>query len=166
MSDTLSAVDQSERKIRRFIHHEARLIDERRFEEWLELFADDSRYWIPSRPGQTDAKSVPSIIYEDRALLKIRVSRLMHPRAYAALPTPRTLHVVGNLEIRDHDESTDQLRVSTNLLVVEHQEATMRTFAGHCEHILRRSNDSFEIALKRIDLIDCDSVHGIMTAIL
>ena len=42
----------------------------------------------------------------------------------------------------------------------------MRTFAGHCEHTLRRSDDHFEIVLKRIDLIDCDSVHGIMTAIL
>ena len=166
MSDAASTIDQSERDIRRFVHHEARLIDERRFEEWLELFADDSRYWIPGTPGQTDAKSVPSIIYEDRALLHIRVKRLMHPRAYAALPTPRTMHVVGNLEIRDHDESTDQFRVSSNLLVVEHQAATTRTFAGHCEHILRRSDDGFIITLKRIDLIDSDAVHGIITALL
>ena len=166
MSDAASTIDQSEREIRKFIHHEARLIDERRFDEWLALFADDARYWIPSKPGQTDAKAVPSIIYEDRALLTIRVSRLTHPRAYAALPTPRTMHVVGNLEINDHDESTDQFRVSSNLLVVEHQEATTRTFAGHCEHILRRSDDGFIIALKRIDLIDCDAVHGIITALL
>jgi len=166
MSDAVSTIDQFEREIRKFIHHEARLIDERRFDEWLALFADDARYWIPSKPGQTDAKAVPSIIYEDRALLTIRVSRLTHPRAYAALPTPRTMHVVGNLEIRDHDVATDQFRVSSNLLVVEHQEATMQTFAGHCEHILRRSDDGFIIALKRIDLIDCDAVHGIITALL
>ena len=55
------------------------------------------------------------------------------------------MHVVGNLEIRDHDKSTDQFRVSSNLLVVEHQEATTRNFAGHCEHILRRSDDGFII---------------------
>lgn len=166
MSDAAPTNDQSEREIRRFVHHEARLLDEREFEDWLALFAKDSRYWIPSSPGQADAITVPSIIYEDRALLKIRVNRLMHPRAYAAIPTPRTLHVVGNLEIRDYDDATDQFRVSSNLLVVEHQEATTRNFAGHCEHILRRSDDGFEIALKRIDLIDCDSVHGIMTTLL
>ena len=166
MNDAASTVYQFEREIRQFIHYEARLLDKRQFEDWLALFADDSRYWIPGSPGQTDAVTIPSIIYEDRALLRVRVSRLMHPHAYAALPTPRTLHVVGNLEVLDHDEATDQVRVSSNLLVIEHQEATMRTFAGHCEHNLRRLDNSFEIALKRIDLIDCDSVHGIMTAIL
>ena len=166
MSDTASAVDRSEREIRQFVHHEARLLDERQFEDWLGLFADDSRYWIPSSPGQADPLSVPSIVYEDRALLQIRIKRLMHPRAYAALPTPRTLHVVGNLEIRDHDEADDQFRVSSNLLVVEHQDTTMRTFAGNCEHILRRSAHALEIVLKRIDLINCDSVHRIMTVLL
>ena len=129
-------------------------------------FAEDGRYWIPSARGQTDPLSIPSIVYEDPALLRIRVNRLLHPRAYAALPTPRTLHVVGNLEIAEHDAVAGRFRVSSNLLVVEHQDTSTRSFAGKCEHILRQSGDGFRIALKRIDLIDCDSVHGVMTALL
>ena len=54
----------------------------------------------------------------------------------------------------------------SNLLVVEHQDTTMRTFAGNCEHILRRSAHALEIVLKRVDLINCDSVHRIMTVLL
>lgn len=166
MSDPDSAIAGCERALRQFVHREADLLDERRFEDWLALFAEDGRYWIPSAPGQTDPLSVPSIVYEDPALLRIRVKRLMHPRAHAALPTPRTLHVVGNLEVRDHDAATGRFRVSSSLLVVEHQDAAMRNFVGKCEHVLRRSCEDFQIVLKRIDLIDCDSIHRLMTALL
>ena len=160
------ATVRSEREIRHFVHREANLLDERRFEDWLALFAEDGRYWIPGTPGQTDPLSVPSIVYEDPALLRIRVNRLLHPRAYAALPTPRTLHVVGNLEIPDHDAAAGRFRVSSSLLVVEHQDTATRNFAGKCEHVLRRSGDDFQIELKRIDLIDCDSIQRVMTALL
>ena len=36
-----------------FVVHEARLIDQHRFEEWLDLFADDGYYWMPLEWGQT-----------------------------------------------------------------------------------------------------------------
>ena len=31
------------------LYHEAELLDERRYEEWLELLAADFRYWMPMR---------------------------------------------------------------------------------------------------------------------
>ena len=162
MNDAAADVERSEREVRRFLHHEAQLIDQRRFEDWLALFADDGYYWIPSRPGQTDPKTIPSIIYENRPLLEIRVRRLLHPKAHAVLPTPRTLHVVGNMEILDQDPARDEWRVTSNLLVVEHQDSQKRLFAGYCEHRLRPADGGFKIALKRVDLIDSDAVHGIM----
>ena len=35
------------REIEEFLYHEADLLDERRYEEWLELLTDDVRYWMP-----------------------------------------------------------------------------------------------------------------------
>ena len=35
-----------------FVLREARLLDEQRYAEWLELFADDGIYWIPTGPNQ------------------------------------------------------------------------------------------------------------------
>jgi len=35
-----------------FVVHEARLIDQHRFEEWLDLFADDGYYWMPLEWGR------------------------------------------------------------------------------------------------------------------
>ena len=34
----------------RFLIHEARLLDEARFDEWLALFTADAWYWVPSQP--------------------------------------------------------------------------------------------------------------------
>ena len=39
-----------------FLIHEARILDERRWEDWLALFADDGWYWVPIEEGQKDPK--------------------------------------------------------------------------------------------------------------
>jgi hypothetical protein len=36
----------------RFLLHEARLLDEARFDDWLALFTPDAWYWVPSAPDQ------------------------------------------------------------------------------------------------------------------
>jgi len=32
-----------------FLYHEAELLDERRYEEWLDLFTEDTHYFMPMR---------------------------------------------------------------------------------------------------------------------
>ena len=54
-----------------FVIHEARLIDQHRLEEWLDLFTDDGIYWMPLEWGQTDPKLTTSLMYEDKLLLTI-----------------------------------------------------------------------------------------------
>ena len=41
--------DELIREVEQFLYREARLLDERRFHEWLELFTDDVRYWMVTR---------------------------------------------------------------------------------------------------------------------
>ena len=43
-----------EAELAKFIYKEARLLDEKRFDEWYELFTEDAHYWVPLVPGQTD----------------------------------------------------------------------------------------------------------------
>ena len=76
----------SEKEIARFLRHEARLIDEKRLDEWLELFAEDAHYWVPASPGQPDPLNHNSLAYEDKLLLRLRVERLKSPRAYSQTP--------------------------------------------------------------------------------
>ena len=77
-----------------FVYHEARLIDEKRFDEWYELFAEDARYWIPLTRGQPDGRVHTSLLYEDKLLLKVRITRLAQPNAFSQFPPSYCQHVL------------------------------------------------------------------------
>jgi benzoate/toluate 1,2-dioxygenase beta subunit len=78
--------------------HEAWLLDSGRFDDWLDLFADDGIYRVPSEPQQTVPIETANIIYEDLSLMRMRVQRGDHPQVHALEPGPRTLHTVDNVE--------------------------------------------------------------------
>ena len=130
-----------------FLYHEARLLDEQRYEEWLTLFTEDATYWVPLEQSQKDPHETSSLIYDDRTLLELRVRQFRHPRAHARAPLPRTVHQVGNVVARD-------LIVTSALTVVEFRNETQRLWAGLVEHQLKRNGDSFRIARKRVDLVN------------
>ena len=148
-----------------FLIHEARLLDAGRFDEWLALFADDGFYWIPSRSDQTDPWNHFSILHEDPSVLRLRVRRLHHAHVHAAEPPPRTAHMVGNVTVSESAD-TAVCEARSTLMVAEYRAGERRLWAGQCLHRLRRSGDGFKIVLKRIDLIDADASHGILSAIL
>jgi len=137
----------------RLIFSEARLLDAGRFEEWLELFTPDGLYWIPSQRDQSDPLGVASIIYEDRAILALRVERLREARAHALSPMPRTTHLIGNLEPAEAGEG-----IECALIVVEHRGDRQRIYSGRCRYRLRRIDGALRIASKRVDLVDCDAI--------
>jgi benzoate/toluate 1,2-dioxygenase subunit beta len=151
--------DDLDRAAEKFLYREARLLDAGDFAGWLALFAADGVYWVPSRSDQTDPRTVPSIVYEDRALLEIRIGRLSHPHVYAASPRPRTTHVVGNVEILHRDEAARTCEVEAAFVMTEYRDDARRMFSGRTRHTLAHDRDGFRIALKRVDLVDCDGVH-------
>src|SRR6266511_5835490 len=50
----------------RFLMHEARLLDDARFDDWLALFTADGWYWVPSEPEQGNPHDTVSLMYDDR----------------------------------------------------------------------------------------------------
>ena len=82
-----------------FVIREARLIDQHRFEEWLDLFAEDGFYWMPLEWGQTDPRLTTSLMYEDKLLLKIRVERLKGNRTFSQKPKSRCHHVLQTPQV-------------------------------------------------------------------
>ena len=84
-----------------FLFAEARLLDERRFRDWMALFAEDGTYWVPAVPDQNSPFNQVSLFYDDRDLMKTRVDRLEHPRIHIQTPPSRTAHLVGNVMIDD-----------------------------------------------------------------
>ena len=85
------------REIETFLVHEARLLDERRYEDWLALFTEDGWYWVPVEEGQASPKETVSLIYDDRRLLETRVRRLTQTKLHAQEPKSRTSRIVTNV---------------------------------------------------------------------
>ena len=137
-----------------FLFHEARLLDTQRYEEWLELFAEDATYWIPLEQGQKDPYETSSIIHDDRTLLELRVKQIRHPRAHARQPLARTVHQVGN--IVQLGDANGELRIGSTLTVVEFRNEKQRLYGALVEHRLRKSGDTFRIAHKRVDLVNSE----------
>jgi benzoate/toluate 1,2-dioxygenase beta subunit len=152
---------ETQREIELFLLHEAKLLDSGEFEAWLALYEPQGIYWMPGQPGQRDPKTAASIIYEDHAILAIRVRRLLEARALVLTPMPRTTHLVSNIEVTGG--TSDEFTAEAAFICVEHQGDQHRLYSGRQSLQLVRQNGSFRIALKRVDLIDSDGKHAPMT---
>jgi 3-phenylpropionate/cinnamic acid dioxygenase small subunit len=139
-----------------FVYHEARLIDEKRFEEWYDLYADDGRYWMPLMRGQPQGAAHTSLFDEDKLLLKIRIERLRNPKSYSQANPSWCQHILQapRIETRDADAGTAVLR--TPFMYLEYQQDRQETYAGIAWHHLRRSGERIVIALKKIELLNCE----------
>src|SRR5262245_55394620 len=145
-----------------FLIHEARLLDERRFREWMELFAEDGSYWVPAVPNQASPFDQASLFYDDRELMRTRIERLEHPRIHVQTPPSRTAHLIGNVLIEQMDAANGEYLVGSTVIMVEYRDEQQRVFAGRQQHRLRRDGESFRIVQKRVDLINCDSAFEAM----
>ncbi len=139
-----------------FVYHEARLIDEKRFDEWYELYADDGRYWMPLMRGQPPGAGYTSLFDEDKLLLKIRIERLRNPKSYSQAHASWCQHILQapRVEARDAGAGTALLR--TPFMYLEYQQDQQEVYAGVAWHHLRMSGGNIAIALKKIDLLNCE----------
>ena len=150
------------REIEAFLYHEARLLDEALYEDWLALFTDTAWYWVPIQPRQENPFDTVSIIYDDRRLMETRVRRLCNENIHAQAPPSRTSRIIGNVvkENLDHargDEACD-VAISSRFQMVEYRQDNQRLFAGAQHHGLVHDGTGFKIAWKRVDLVNCDAM--------
>lgn len=143
------------RRCEQFLLHEARLLDEAKFDDWLALFTAEAWYWVPSEPDQADPVETVSLIYDDRRLLETRVRRLSSPRMYSQEPRSRTSRMVGNVGIEDADLNACTVR--SKFMMIEYRREQQRLFGGTMLHRLVQSDGRIMIAWKRVDLVNCDA---------
>ena len=151
-------------RVERFVFHEARLMDEHRYDEWLALWTPDARYWVPAGAEDSDPSKDVSLIYDDYVRLQGRISRLNSGVAYAQSPRSRLCRVISNFEI---DEAPGgEAIVRSNFLLAEQRLGKQDLFAGNSIHRLRPSAEGFKIASKKVILINSDAFIDNLTFLL
>jgi len=146
-------------EIEQFLYWEARLLDERRFEEWLDVLAEDLHYWMPiksnrlygdldrevTRPGEL------AYFDEDKASMWRRLTRLQTGMAWAEDPPSRTRHLVTNITITELDHGIYQAD-SCFIVYRTRLERDEDTFVGGRTDRLRRTDrePGFELVARTI----------------
>ena len=143
-----------------FLNHEADLLDNREFEAWLDLLAEDIRYWMPlSRNtafGQWDAEYTRegrdlNWFDEGKFELEQRVKQILTGKHWAEEPISRTSHMVSNIQVSE--EAGGDIGVRCRFLVYRNRTETETDFfVGKREDRLRPDGDGFKIAARRIFL--------------
>lgn len=144
----------------RFVYREARLLDEMRYEEWLDLFAEDGHYWMPAEWRQTDPRLQASLMYEDLLLLRVRVERLAGARTFSQKPRSRSHHLLQAPEVDEMDPARNLYRTYTPFHYVETRGDTKELYAGWARHELSVVDGALKIRLKRVDLVNFDAPFG------
>ena len=147
-------------RVQSFLMHEARLQDDHQLTEWLALFSDDLRYWMPvvtNRIGRDIGKEISAFgevahFDDDKTSLSNRVKRLQTGMAWAETPPSRTRHMVSNVEVMQvGDDGVLQVR-SNFLLYRSHLEYDFEIFSGYrLDHLLPHG-DSWLICRRDIIL--------------
>lgn len=149
------------RAIEDFLCDEAALLDERRFEDWIELFTANGYYWAPARPNQSSPLEEISLFYDDVATMKLRVDRLRHPQIHSQTPPSRTSRIVTNARILDRESEAGSCTVRSKFVMMEYRpsvpEGLDRHFAGTYIHRLVRDGGRYKIAWKKALLVNCDA---------
>ncbi|KTT72241.1 MULTISPECIES: benzoate 1,2-dioxygenase small subunit [Sphingomonas] len=116
-----------------FLYREARLLDDRQWDEWLECYAPHAVFWMPAWDDddmlvEDPQREISLIYYPDRTGLEDRVFRIKTERSGASMPEPRTNHTVSNVEILG--EADGQMQVRFNWHTLSHRYNETLSFFG------------------------------------
>ena len=153
-SESLITDVHTQHAVEQFLYRQAELLDAKQWQAYIDLFTDDGHYWMPASPEQTTGEGVPSIFYEDRNLMNVRMRRVQHPDAWSQRPAWGTNHVVGNVMLQSDDATSGTLIVRSRFHMMEFRRDQVRHFAGSYVHHLVGTPDGFRIRLQRVDMVN------------
>jgi 3-phenylpropionate/cinnamic acid dioxygenase small subunit len=167
VSDETSALARLllQREIEELLYAEAELLDTRRYEEWLDLFTDDARYWMPMRrnvpPDELEREFTRegadvNWFDEGKDTLGRRVAQIRTGIHWAEEPPSRICHVVSNVQIlraAPPGPAPAEVAVRCRFLVYRNRvETETDVLVGKREDVLRRVNGHWKIARRMIVL--------------
>jgi 3-phenylpropionate/cinnamic acid dioxygenase small subunit len=154
-----------QQEIEEFLYREADLLDERRYEDWLALVAEDVRYWMPMRRNVkvgeaerefTRAGQDINWFDEGKETLTRRVKQILTGMHWAEEPVSRISHMVSNvrlLEVNPSAAEPAEVTVRCRFLVYRNRvETETDILVGKREDVLRRVDNGWQIARRKIVL--------------
>jgi 3-phenylpropionate/cinnamic acid dioxygenase small subunit len=140
---------------RGLLEREARLLDQLRFDEWLALYTPECLYWVPTTPEGGDPRREVAISFDDRRRMEDRIFRLRTGYAWSQAPKSRTVRMISNVEVFATGREAVRM-VRSNFLISEFRVDGTRYLSGWCGHRFVQERERWLIAVRQVNLIDCD----------
>jgi len=140
------------------ISAEARFADTLELECWIDCYAAECIYWIPASNSAADPRREITHEIHDRRRLEDRVARIRTGFAYSMIPSVRTTHILGPLEIWRGDGN--EVRSRASFIIDAFSNDRHRVLSGWVGYSLIDIEDKWRIAVKQINLIDADHPQG------
>ena len=148
-----------------FLYHEANLLDDRRYEDWLDLLTDDVRYWVPMRRnvkfGELEREFTRegqdiNWFDEGKTTLTQRVRQILTGVHWAEEPLSRLSHLVTNVEILDASPTpadAEEVSLRCRFIIYRNRvETETDLLVGRREDSLRRVDGGWRIAKRQVFL--------------
>lgn len=122
-----------------FLYREARLLDDEQWDDWLECYAPQARFWMPSWDDdgtlvQDPEREISLIYYPNRQGLEDRVFRIKTERSSATIPDTRTSHNIANVELEKVEGAV--LTVRFNWHTLSHRYHTNYSYFGMSRYVI------------------------------
>ncbi|MEX3693279.1 anthranilate 1,2-dioxygenase small subunit [Paraburkholderia sp. BR14263] len=159
------AVTQTlQQSVEQFLYRKAELCDAQSWDEYLELFDENSTFHVPQWDSEhvytTDPKRSMSLIYyANRTGLEDRVFRLRTGKSAASTPLPRTLHQITNVRIAECEHG--KLEVKANWATFYTRHGVAEHFFGRATYQLQPAGGSWKIARKHVLLLN-DTINAVL----
>lgn len=139
------------------LFREAELLDEKKWKEWVGLYADDAVFWMPAWASEYETTADPekelNLIYlKGRQHLEDRAFRLESGESFASVPMARTVHLVGNVMVAG--ANGEEISARASWIVHSFGLHGAITRGGKYEYSLRSQDGGLKIARKKIVIID------------
>ena len=149
-------------EIEDFLYREADLLDERHYDEWLALLAEDVRYWMPMRRNvkvddlerefTREGRDI-SWFDEGKETLTRRVRQIQTGIHWAEEPVSRISHLLSNIQLSRSIRRRPPAEVSVRcrfLVYRNRVETETDILVGKREDLLRRDGAEWQIARRKI----------------
>jgi 3-phenylpropionate/cinnamic acid dioxygenase small subunit len=147
------------------LYDQARYLDERQWDQWLALYCDDGRYWVPAWKNELEATNDPQnevsfIFYDNRAGLEDRIWRIRSGQSVASMPLPRTAHLVGNIQVEAVPEGLSTTATFITHVYYRNRRKQVEFFGRH-EHLLVQKGLDWKILQRKTYLYN-DNIPAVL----
>lgn len=141
--------------VRDFLYREARYLDDKDWDSWLELYAPDATFWMPSwddndQLTEDPQREISLIWYGNRCGLEDRVFRIKTERSSASIPDTRTSHNLSNIEVLGQADGLCKVRFNWHTLSFRYK--TVDSYFGTSFYTLDVRGENPLIRAKKVIL--------------